>query len=187
MSVRGVVSATSSMPFGNKVLHSFRLQGDNNYYNTGERVPPVEVGKSYEFETSLNAKGKHIVDLGSIRPWEGGEAIQAAPAKSFGAFNKTFKSGKSEEEKAFWANREARETRNDRLRELGATRNTALSLISLLLANGAVKLPAKESAKETAIYEMLEHYTDLLMNGKKSDNSDVEKVEAPATSDESWS
>ena len=166
MTVRGVVSATSEKPFGDKVLHSFQLQGDRNYYGTGERRAPVEVGKAYEFEVKTSPSGRLSVDLSTLRPWDAGETQQAVPAQNYRSFGKTpFKGGKSEEEKAFWANREAREVKNDRLRELGATRNTALTLIGLMLQNGAVKLPAKESAREQTIYDMLNHYTDLLMKG----------------------
>lgn len=184
--VRGVVRGISEKPFGDKVLYSFTLQNDRNYYGTGERKAPVEIGKAYEFETRVSPTGRISVDLGTLRPWEGGPAMQAAPAATVA--RKSFSGGfKGDPEKdAYWKNKEARDVHNDKMRELGATRNTALTLVSLMLANGAVKLPAKENAREAAIYSLFEHYTDALLKGKTEDTPEVEDGPTETTEGAEW-
>ncbi len=176
--VRGVVARTFERAFGNKTMHSFTIKGVEGFFGTGARKA-VEEGKSYEFEYSKNAKGFIDVNLSTLRPWESGVALQGESVRdtvntsrySSGGGKASFRGGKSEEEKGFWANREAREVKNDRLRELGATRNTALQLVTIMLANGAVKLPTKEAAREEAIDQLFEHYTDTLLKGKSTDET----------------
>ncbi len=70
MSIRGVVSKVSSNPYQGKELWSFRLNGDNNYYNTGTDKPGVSVGQPIEFDTKIGATGKHQVLMYTIKPWE---------------------------------------------------------------------------------------------------------------------
>lgn len=187
--VRGVVGRTFSKDFGSgKLLHSFVLKGQDGFFGTGYRKA-VEEGKSYEFEVSIDAKGRKNVDLSTLRPWESGEAIQAAPAKTFRVgTGGGFKGDPAKDE--YWKNKELRDVNNDRMRELGATRNTALTLVSLMLANGAVKLPPKEANREEVIYQLFEHYTDVLMKGKQQEDSPKDEVsEAIAeaqSEDASW-
>ena len=186
--VRGVVGRTFSKDFGSgKLYHSFVLKGQDGFFGTGYRKA-VEEGKSYEFEVSIDAKGRKNVDLSTLRPWENGEAIQAAPARAFKTYSGGAKADAGKDE--YWKNKELRDVNNDRMRELGATRNTALTLVSLMLANGAVKLPAKEANREEVIYQLFEHYTDVLMKGKQQEDSPKDEVsEAIAeaqSEDASW-
>lgn len=183
MAVRGVVNKVFSKDFDNKTLYSFTLQGDRNFYGTGERKAPVEVGKAYEFETRTTPSGRINVDLGTLRPWEDGPTLQAPPVQNFA--RRTSGGFKGDPDKdAYWKNKEARDIQNDKMRELGATRNTAIALMQVMLANGAVKLPAKENAKEAALYALFEHYTDTLLKGKQAEADAVpEEKEDPAVAE----
>lgn len=192
-SVKGVVQKTFAKPFGDKTLHSFTLQGNQTFYGTGERRL-VEEGKAYEFMTRTAPSGRISVENGTLRPWDApAGAIQAPPVQNFSGgtpYKRAFQ--KDEGKDSYWKGKEDRDVRNDSLRELGATRNTAISLMTLMLANGAVKLPAKESAKEQALYELFEHYTELLMKGREVDAEETEAdssaaaVDVPPTEDTSW-
>jgi hypothetical protein len=166
------------------------LNGDRNYYGTGERKASIEVGKSYEFEIKTSPNGRINVDLSTLRPWEGGETMQSAPAQSFA---RKFSPGgfKGDPQKdEYWKNKEARDVHNDKLREVGATRNTALQLVGLMLANGAAKLPAKEANREEVIFRLFEHYTDLLLKGETTPEGKSEVAQPdttqPAEEDLSW-
>ena len=170
MSIRGVVSKVSSNQFNGKTLWSLRLQGDNNYYNTGERVPPVTEGASIEFDTKLSPSGKHSVLIESIRPWENGNIMQAVPA------NTVRKSADPKE--SYWADKELRDKRNDLLRELGATRNTAIAFIKLLTDTGSLKLPAAEAKREAVLWEALDHYTKKLMGVDEAPAEEAVKTTA---------
>ena len=169
MSIRGVVSKVSSNQFNGKTLWSLRLQGDNNYYNTGERPPHVHEGASIEFETKLSPSGKHSVLLETIRPWESGGVMQAAPANVIRR--------SADPKDTYWADKELRDKRNDLLRELGASRNTAIAFIELLVKTEALKLPAKVGDREAVIWDALEHYTKKLMGIKEE--AAAEKAATP--------
>lgn len=180
--VRGVVQRTFEKPFPDgKVLHSFTLKGQDGFFGTGYRKAAIEVGKAYEFEYEIDPKGRKNVNLSTVRPWESGETIQAAPAASFRpAYQRMAKADGGKDD--YWRNKELRDVQNDKMRELGATRNTALTLVQLMLSNGAVKLPAKEAAREEVIFQLFEHYTDTLLKGKESESSKDEVSEAIALS-----
>ena len=180
MSIRGVVSKLSSNEYNGKTLWSFRLRGDNNYYNTGDRVPPVTEGQSVEFTTRLSPSGKHQVQIDTIRPWEGGPSMEGVQISKFAAKP----SGKSAEEKGYWEAKQARDVRNDHLRELGATRNTAIAFLNLLITSGSLKLPAAEAKREGVLWDALNHYTDKLMKGEEiKAPTEESKPEPVATAD----
>jgi hypothetical protein len=177
--VRGVVQRTFEKEFNNKLLHSFTIKGQDGFFGCGTRRPPVEAGKSYEFEFSVDPKGRKNVNLNTLRPWESGEAISAPNVGSMVGKNPN-KSGGSEK---FWEEKAAREIRNDGLRELGATRNTALTLVTLMLSNGAIKLPTKEANKEEVIYKLFEHYTAELLKAQTPE-AQPEVAEAKVATDD---
>lgn len=184
--IRGVVQRTFSKQFENGTAYSFTLKGQDGFFSTGYR-PAVEQGKAYEFEYTTDPKGRKSVNLSTLRPWEAGDAVQAPPVRSFarsGGFKKD--DGKDE----YWKNKEARDIQNDRLRELGATRNTAIALVDMMLRNGAVKLPAKEANKEEVIYALVEHYVDVLMKGQKdkepAKEQSKEETAAATEGDSEW-
>jgi len=178
LSIRGVVSKISSTNHNGKTLWSIRLNGDNNYYNTGERVPPVQEGASIEFETKLSPSGRHGVLIETIRPWEGGSTMQAVPANTFPKYS----AGSPNEKDTYWKDKEIRDKRNDALRELGATRNTAIAFVNLLIEADALKLPAADAKKEQVIWDAFVHYTDKLM-GK---DTSPEVAKPAETTEEKW-
>ena len=185
MAVRGVVQRTFQRDFDGKILYSFTLKGQDGFFGTGTKKAPVEVGKSYEFEVDVDGRGRKTVNLATIKPWESGEAIQSPNVSSFAARSR-YAGGASKDQGKddYWRNKEARDLVNDRHRELGATRNTAIALVSLMLTNGAIKLPAKESSKEEVIYKLFEHYTEELLKTKEAPEAgrpDSESVSEAST------
>jgi hypothetical protein len=167
----GVVQRHGSKNWGDKVFNSFTLSGQQGWFNLGEKKPP-DVGTTISFEAKPNAKGFLQVDTKTIQYRTDGEAQTADVAKAL---------PKSAEEKGFWGRKEDREVRNDHLRELGASRNTAIAIIDLMIKNEAIKLPAAAAKKEEFLWTVLDKYTQKLMGLK--DSIDAEEA-VPATSTE---
>jgi len=188
MSIKGVVSKVSSNHYNNKELWSFRLRGDNNYYNTGEIKPHVLEGQSIEFETKLSPSGKHTALLDTVREWKPDSDVPLTNTPVRG-FVKSFK--KDPDKDLYWANKEARDIKNDKLRELGATRNTAISFVEMLIKVDGLKLPAAQNKKEEVLFEAVNHYTEkFLKTHTEEPSAGEEQVGATASvgePDESWS
>lgn len=190
MSIKGVVSKVSSNHYNNKELWSFRLRGDNNYYNTGEIKPHVLEGQSIEFDTKLSPSGKHTALLDTVREWKPDSDVPLSNTPMRGFVKSSFK--KDPDKDLYWANKEARDIKNDKLRELGATRNTAISFVELLVKVDGLKLPAAQNKKEEVLFEAVNHYTEKFLKTHTDEPAPVgeETVGTAATTgepDESWS
>lgn len=189
--VQGVIGKVNARQFQGKNFYSFALNGQEGWYGAGMKRPPNE-GTSVKFLSKKNSKGYLEVD-GGIEIVTDGEAAPAGSAKSFRGTNGQRTSGGSgTNSSAYWDRKETRDIRNDELRELGATRNTALTLIELLLKNEAIKLPAA-AKREEFMLELLEKYTKHLMdsNNKSKEQEDNSKstdseqeAKDPANSDD---
>lgn len=169
--IQGVVSKIIEKPFGNKTFYSFGLKGVDGFFGTGMKRPPKE-GVYVKFNSKNNSRGYPEVD-GSIEivadqvagPTESVANTVGAQASKAGA------GGQS----AYWDRKEARDIANDSARELGASRNTAISLIDLALKNEVFKLPAA-AKREEFLWTVLEKYTNRLMGRSEAP---VETVKEP--------
>jgi len=175
----GVVQRHFDKNWGNKTFYSFTLSGQDGFFNTGIKKPPA-TGATVEFEAEPNDKGYLEVNTKTIQYKTDGEPQSASVAKA---------APKTTSEKGYWERKEAREARNDALRELGASRNTAIAVIELMLKAEAIKLPAKQADKEAVLWEVLDKYTQKLMGSSAPVDADAEiPFEAPKTSteEEDW-
>ena len=172
--VTGVVSRISDKSFGNKTFFSFALKGADGWFGSGVKRPPKE-GTLVRFESRVNAKGYKEVD-GVIEILEDGAIGPSPGVRDVSTSGSKGGSGGVGAAGAYWDRKEGRDVHNDQLRELGASRNTAISLIDLMLKNEAVKLPAV-AKREEFIRTLLNRYTDILM-GKDSDSKETSKEES---------
>jgi hypothetical protein len=173
--VSGVVQRISEKPFNGKTFYSFAMSGQDGWYGTGIKRPPA-VGTSIRFNEKTNSKGYKEVD-GSIETLAD-EAVGPVSGVSGAVSASAGQGGKSGggSQSAYWDRKEARDIANDANRELGASRNTAISIIDLAIKHEAIKLPAA-AKREEFLWTLLDRYTDKLMGrtDKGSDAKDSEK------------
>lgn len=158
----GVVGRVSEKPWNGKTFYSFTLNGQDGWYNTGMKKPPT-TGTSVSFTANPNAKGYLEVDYHSIKKLEDGAA---GPAQGVATVSRSSGNGIGKDD--YWSRKEERDLKNDAARELGATRNTAIEVIKLMIDKEVIKLPA-QAKREGFFWELLETYTDKLM-GKGTDD-----------------
>lgn len=180
----GVVQRIISKPFKNKTFYSFTLSGQDGFFGTGERKPPAE-GTSVAFEADTNERGYLEVKPKTIQVRTDGVPETASVVKA---------AGKSAAEKGYWEGKQERDLRNDQQRELGASRNTAIALIDLMLKHEAVPMPKTANKREAYLWELLNAYTGRLMgktNGSDTGSTNPSPVEEAkkedvTTQDEGW-
>lgn len=155
--VQGVVQKIGDRQWNGKTFYSFALSGQDGWYGLGLKRPP-SIGTSVKFSEKTNSKGFKEVD-GSIEIVSDAAAAPAASvAGTVSAGAKTGGGGQA----AYWDRKEARDIANDAARELGASRNTALTIIDLAIKNEVIKLPAA-AKREEFLWNVLDRYTAKLM------------------------
>jgi hypothetical protein len=162
----GVVGKHFAKQWQNKTFWSFTLKGQDGFFNMGMKKPPAE-GSSVEFEATLNNKGYNEVEAKSIKFRQDGEPSTASIRGSASSRGGSGGGGLSKDE--YWQRKEDRDLVNDSLRELGASRNTAIALIDLMFKHEAIKLPA-QAKREEFVWELLNRYTEKLMNKPKTED-----------------
>lgn len=185
---KGVVGKINVKDNGNWKRYSFALKGQDGWYSGGFDPLPFVEGETIEFQMAKNSKGYEEVDRSTIRKLVGEEAVAAQPvaqvAGSGGGFRKAGFGGrpfgKSPEEKDYWAKREARDIQTQKRIEIQSCRNSAIALVEVLLASGvqAVKLPAKEAAREGVVVEMVKRYTDMFLKENSGEDGQQNEVKA---------
>lgn len=164
----GVIGRVGEKQFNGKTFYSFTLKGQEGWYNTGVKKPYSE-GTTVKFEAAPNQKG-YLTVSGSLEVLKDGEPGSAGTVAQ--TVSKDSGSG-SRAGGVYWDRKEARDIVNDAARELGASRNTAISIIDLGLRNEVYKLPAA-AKREEFFFTLLDRITNRLMGGE------VETKDKPA-------
>lgn len=171
--VSGVVQKISPKQFNGKTFYSFAMSGVDGWFGTGMKKPPTE-GTSIKFNSKTNSRGYLEVD-GSIEVLTDGSVQPAAGvAGAIKASAATGDGGKS----AYWLGKENRDLTNDSLRNEGAARNTALSIVDLFVKTEAIKLPAA-AKREEFLLTLISRYTDWVINERKNKVAKLEDLEQP--------
>lgn len=168
--VSGVIQRVNNKAWKDKTFYSFTLSGQEGWFNTGVKRPPAQ-GTSVKFNFKTNDKGYNDVD-GSIEVLSDGVS---APTGTVAAVLKSNGSGGAGGS-AYWDRKEARDVANDTARELGASRNTAISLIDLALKYEVLPLPAGKAKREEFLFGVLDKYTRKLMGKEEVKDEVKEKV-----------
>lgn len=187
--VSGVIGRVKDKPFGNKTFWSFTLRNQDGWYNTGVKRPPPE-GTAIKFEFSVNGKGYNEVNYHSI------QELKDAPAESSPGVERVVSqvsrysgNGTGLNKDTYFLRKEERDVANDEKRELGASRNTAISIIDLMLKHEVIKLPA-QAKREEFIWELIGKYTDQLMGTNRESvveaKEEVPVVQTPVAIKEEW-
>jgi len=145
--VTGQVFKLYDKNLGRKILWSFRLENDPVYYRMDENrgAGIVEPGNFIEFEAELNHDGKSASVKGPPTRVEPAKA----PAAASGANYSGGRGGNNAEREASIHYQSARKD--------------ALLFVQIALANTAVVLPVKTSAKLAAVEALVDAYTALYL------------------------
>lgn len=167
---KGVVSKINARATANGgTSYSFALKGQDGWYGLGFTAPQFKEGSSVQFD--IVQRGNYF-DAKNIVPWDGSGDQPAPPVREvvakpgFSGGKRPFGGGKSEEEKAYWGNRDAKEKDTQKRIEVQAARNAALEFLKLAVSAEAVKLPAKQADKYDALAALLSE----VMDGFLADN-----------------
>lgn len=161
--IKGVVQQVSSKKWNGKTFYSVKVAGD--YYGTGMKRPRVDEGDTVRFDAEQNDKGYWQVD-GDIEVLEKGEEVESTGAKANG-----------NDKQGFYDRKEARERRNDTLREIGASRNTAIEWIKVLIGQEALKVPTKNAEREQFLNTLLDDYIAKFRGLEKAEEEVPQKAE----------
>jgi hypothetical protein len=159
--IQGVVQKIIDKEWGETKFYSFFLKGQDGLYSLGEHSPTFKVGDSIKFD--VKQKGKYLYAQ-DIVPWTDG-ATQTAPtvgnvsrAYSGGRSAKSF--GKSDEEKAYWANKDLVAAETQKRIEIQAARNAAIEAARFLIEKEFVKTPTKQADKYDTYLALVNQLTD---------------------------
>lgn len=182
-------------------LHSFFLKGQDGLYSLGEHPPTFGVGDSIQFE--VNQRGKYLYAR-DIVPWIDGGTTEspklsseasarssrasytASPRKSFG--------GKSQEEKDYWAKKDATNETTQRRIEIQAARNAAIETAKFLWEKELVAKPKKVADQYDAFLALVDQVasdyiknTESRLAGNLPGTESMAEDSAPeAVTNEAW-
>lgn len=173
--VSGVVEQVVSRPLaGGATLYSLKVGG--KFYGFGRAMPACQQGNTVQFDASMNQKGYMQGDINSFKVVN--ESVAAAPAVG-ASWQK--RGAQQAEKDEYWTKKGERDILNDKLRNIGAGRNTAIEFVKLLLQVEAVKLPAKQPEKAQALFELVEEYRVQFENATETPAAPAaEATETPA-------
>lgn len=119
---------------------------DDKWYGLGSNDPGFSDGAMVEFEVTqngdyFNAKNVKVLGKSATKPVTTG--------------SRTVNNNEKED---YFRRKEERDVLNDKLRNIGAGRNTAIAFVDLLVKADAIKLPAAQNKKADALFEAVEYY-----------------------------
>lgn len=161
---KGVVAKVSAREWNDLTLYSIKLEGDEKWYRAGERNPAdagVEAGVSISFDLTAggNVAGK------SLKVVKGDAGVTRAPAPT---------ASKSSSKDDYWSQKEARDVEKDsryqkvdipRMTFCGA-QETAVKVVELALAQGAITLGTKKNAQLDILMETIQQVAVQLFRAR---------------------
>ena len=163
--VEGFVWWRGSTTFGGKELYSFKFDGEDQFYRQGtERFEGViDKGNYVKAEVELKQNGHWEVKRAKVvdAPTKAIEKQEKSTKKKAGAKKGEYaRNMKSKND--YWENKDIyyKEVEVPAIR-YSASRTAALAWVPLLIANDAIKLPAKTKTEErrTVLDGLLDFYT----------------------------
>jgi hypothetical protein len=171
---QGTVKKVLTKNWQDKTLYSLILNESEKIFGLGTFRLKAKPGDFVKFEYSVNKNGYPDANTKTLEVTENKEAIHTeVSAKAAGRA-----SGLSKDD--YWNRKEARDLRQDELREIGATRNTAVEWIKFLMEKEALKLPTKMADREQALNALLNDYIDRFRGIGHSTSGTLAKTDKPA-------
>lgn len=165
--VTGMVSRINSKPYNGKMLYSVKLSSDDRWFGLGAGPLNFKEGDTIEFDSKTNAKGYHDALRNTLKVLTQGAEVVSNKA----SVSQTQSSGVSKE--GYWDRKEARDARQDELREIGATRNTALEFIKVLLSSESISLPTKKAEREGFLQDLLDDYINRFRSYQEAEKKNT--------------
>lgn len=179
--INGIVQQIKTRPYGNKLLYS--IKANNAWYGFGDKSPRFKEGDEVEFEFKTNPKGFNDVISATIK------VVQASAGEQVNTNVPAAKVSNTKDD--YWTRKEARDAKQDELREIGATRNTAIEFIRLLMDKECIKLPTKFAEREDFVKALLKDYVDMFRGVKDTsvieDTASVDEVQTAPVETDKWS
>ena len=151
---------------------AYSIKVDEAWFGFGYEKPQFEEGRMVKFETT-ERNGYKNVDHSTFKlgkQQEVAEETEPTPAKNkWPVKNTSVGHGASKDE--YWANKEKRDLQNDKDRSVGASRNTSIEFIKLLIGNGGIKLPTKANDIEKTLVTLIDYYADYFMTHTPGDDA----------------
>lgn len=170
--MKGAVQSVMTKPWQDKVFYTMVVGGEK--YNTGTKVPPAE-GSYVEFEYATNEKGYKNVKNWRVLPGE------APVVPLTGAVTTGVKLNKDE----YWNRKEETDKEKDLRIDAHARRNSAISMVSMMLSNAVIPLPKKEAEKEGFVTALVAKYAEEFKNNKEDKTVENESSDDDEAQDSS--
>jgi hypothetical protein len=141
--IRGLVDKVLSFDKNGKVFYSIKM-ADGTLYGTGVKKPAVSNGDHITFEATQNGKYWNA-DANTIQivPQPAAQTADATPARS--------QSRNDDGREKYWQDKAKNDITNQRVISRQACNNTAVQLVTAMLAKDLVALPAKKGDAATAV------------------------------------
>ena len=191
--VKGVVKYINEKEWDDRrsgetiMLYSFKLEGDDDYYRTGQTKPEFEEGQSVAFEVD----NKNNVDLETVEVLE--TAVKKGPkagASKGGGFRKSAPAAGGRDD--YWAKKEERDLEKDaRYQKVDIPRMTfctsqdaAVSLVTAALQHDCLPKigTVSKTARLTALLAYVDEITDRFFRQRMG--TATEATEEPAVEEE---
>lgn len=160
--------------------YSFRLKGDDLYYNTNEDPAPLK-GKVVAFEGDKKGERSVQVDEDTLEIKEDAAPVNNASARRFASKKGAARSSSNFADKEkYWENKEKRDIETQKRIEIQSCRNSALTLLGLFVQTGAIDLSkAKPAARAGIVTGLLNEYMTKFLEENKAGpgTAAVEEVE----------
>lgn len=179
--VKGLVYKVFSRQAGRGTAYSIKLDGDETYYGCGFKNPGNLDGKYVSFEAGKNAKGYWDANLATLT------VLDSAPQVA----NKSVASATAGGKDDYWRRKEERDLVNDVQRHIGASANTAIAFVDLLLKTDSVAVPTKKADRADIIFDLVAHYAtkfqSLSEGAKPADPKPADESPAAEPAEDNWS
>lgn len=155
-------------------LYSIKLDGDERYFGAGFQDPGAAEGETISFEVKPDGKFWNL-DPSTIKRHKSDPVV----------VSKSVASNMSKDD--YWKRKEDRDLLNDKLRNEGARRNTAIAFVELLFKTESLKLPTKIPDREAYILEMVNKYSEEFSSEPVTEEVEAEEDSPVQTADgENW-
>jgi hypothetical protein len=146
-------------------LYSFFLKNQDGLYSLGEHPPTFQVGDSIQFD--ITQKGKYVYAK-DIVPWTDGGGVESpqvgqreasrgdSKGRTFKPLYSGGKAGKSQEERDYWAKKDAVSEVTQRRIEIQAARNAAIETAKFLWEKELVAKPKKVADQYDAFLALVD-------------------------------
>lgn len=141
-------------------LYSFRIDGNNLYFRTGENKPPFEKGDYVEFEAD-DRRNNVVMDSIKVKKVEGSNASGAGTANSGGSVRSAKGSAYRSSRDSYWDDKAKRDIEITEPRiSFANARTSAISVVNAALANDCIALGSQKGKRLDILLDTIDEVTN---------------------------